>query len=153
MTFKRYFFILSALLCSVFSVAQESKGFDPVRFEADLEQFVATEAALTPQESAAFFPLYREMRRKQLAFFGEDRRLSNVDTSDDKECAKAIRRRDENDLEIKRLQRTYHEKFMRVIPASKVFKVIRAEDRFHRRLFKRRTAGGCTRNGGQKHGK
>ena len=144
---------MSALLCCMLSLAQDGKGFDPARFEADLEQFVATEAALTPQESAAFFPLYREMRRKQFAFFGEDRRLSNVDTSDDKACAKAIRRRDENDLEIKRLQRTYHEKFMRVIPASKVFKVIMAEDRFHRQLFKRHASRKCSRNGGKKNGK
>lgn len=144
--FRKYIFLLVVvLLCQVAS-AQQRKKFDPAKFEADLEQFVATEAALTPQEAAEFFPLYREMRRKQFALFGEDRRLCNVDASDDRACAEAIRRRDENDLDMKRLQQTYHEKFMRVISPSKVFRVIRAEDKFHRQLFKH------ARNNGKKQG-
>lgn len=140
------------LLCSLAAMAQGDRKFDPAKFEADLEQFVATEAALTPQEAAAFFPLYREMRRKQLAFFGEDRRLSTIDESDDKACADAIRRRDDNDLEIKRLQQVYHDKFMRVLSPSKVFRVIKAEDKFHRQLFKRHTRN-TGKQGGRAHGK
>ena len=136
-----------AFACTL-AFAQERRKFDPAKFEAELEQFITTEAALTPQEASAFFPLYREMRKKQLAYFGEDRRLRNVDSSDDKDCAEAIRRRDENDLEIKRLQQTYHEKFMRVLSPSKVFRVLRAEDKFHRQLFNRHS-----RNGARGHGK
>lgn len=135
-----------ALACTLV-FGQERRRFDPAKFEADLEQFITTEAALTPQEAAAFFPLYRDMRKKQLAYFGEDRRLCNVDSSDDKDCAEAIRRRDENDLAIKRLQQTYHEKFMRVLSPSKVFRVLRAEDKFHRQLFKRRSHSGARGHG------
>ena len=118
-------------------MAQEPKKFDPVQFEADLEQFVATEARLTPTESATFFPLYREMRKKQMAYFGYHRRWHIVDESDDKACAEAIRRMDSNDLEIKRLQQLYHEKFLHILPASKVFRIIKAEEKFHRQQFKR----------------
>ena len=148
MKIKKYILLIIVLLCCVASEAQNHRKFDPVKFESDLEQFVATEAALTPQETAAFFPLYREMRKKQFAYFGEDRRLCNVNTGDDKACAEAIRRRDENDLEIKRLQQTYHEKFMHVLSPSKVFRVLRAEDKFHRQLFNRHT-----KSGGKRHGK
>ena len=38
--------------------------FDPKRFEADLEQYITTHAALTPREAARFFPVYRQMMRK-----------------------------------------------------------------------------------------
>lgn len=134
---RRYIIVLLVLLCSVVVMAQEPKKFDPVQFEADLEQFVATEARLTPTESATFFPLYREMRKKQLAYFGYHRRWHIVDESDDKACAETIRRMDSNDLEIKRLQQLYHEKFLHILPASKVFRIIKAEEKFHRQQFKR----------------
>ena len=137
MKHRRYIIVLLVLLCSVVAMAQEPKKFDPVQFEADLEQFVATEARLTPTESATFFPLYREMRKKQMAYFGYHRRWYIVDESDDKACAEAIRRMDSNDLEIKRLQQLYHEKFLHILPASKVFRIIKAEEKFHRQQFKR----------------
>ncbi len=137
MKHRRYIIVLLVLLCSVVVMAQEPKKFDPVQFEADLEQFVATEARLTPTESATFFPLYREMRKKQMAYFGYHRRWHIVDESDDKACAEAIRRMDSNDLEIKRLQQLYHEKFLHILPASKVFRIIKAEEKFHRQQFKR----------------
>ena len=32
-------------------------GFDPKRFQAELEQFITTNACLTPREAAKFFPV------------------------------------------------------------------------------------------------
>ena len=46
-----------------------------------------------------------------------------------------MQKRDEVELELKKIQQTYHNKFFTVISASKVFDVLRAEDRFHRRAF------------------
>ena len=112
-------------------------GFDPAKFDAEMEQFITTEAALTPQESATFFPLFREMLKKRRALFDQMRRFHHVNTADDKACKDAILERDRLDLEIKQLQQEYHQKFMRVLPAGKVFKVLRAEDKFHRQMFKR----------------
>lgn len=146
MTIKKYIFLVIVTLCSILASAQEHKKFDPAKFEADLEQFITTEAALTPKEAEDFFPLYREMRNKQFAYMGEERRLRHIDTSDDKACAEAIRRRDDNDMEIKRLQQLYHEKFMRVLSPSKAFRAIRAEDKFHRQLFRRHAHGGGKKN-------
>lgn len=123
------------LLCAINMVAQREKKFDPAKFEAELEQFIAIDACLSPEESSRFFPLYREMRTKQRAFFGGDRRYRHFDFTNDKLCAEAIRSQDSNDIEMKRLQQEYHEKFMRILPASKVFKIIRAEEQFHRKAF------------------
>lgn len=147
MTLKRYIMVLVVMLCCVAASASCPEKFDPARFEADLEQFITTEAALTPGESAAFFPVYREMRKKQMAYLGEARRLHHVDASDDKACAEAIRQSDDNELAIKRLQQTYHEKFMRILSPSKVYRVLRAEDKFHRQMFRK------VRNGVKKHSK
>lgn len=111
--------------------------FDPARFEADLEQFITTAAGLTPNEASAFFPLYREMQKKQRSIYDQLRRYRHVDFNDDNACEKAISERDKLDVQIKELQQTYHNKFMKVLPARKVFLVIRAEDNFHRQAFKR----------------
>lgn len=111
--------------------------FDPVKFEKELEQFIVTEAALTPSESAKFFPVYREMRKKQIAYFGNMQRNRFVDTSDNKACERAIREADQRDLDLKLLQREYHEKFMVILSPAKAMKVIRAEEKFHRQIFRK----------------
>jgi len=46
------------------------------QFEADLEQFVTTEAGLSPQEAAVFFPVYKEMQQKQRVLFGKMRQCA-----------------------------------------------------------------------------
>ena len=78
-----------ALLTFVMSLAQaqKPKHFDPERFQRDLEQFIATQACLSPAESAEFFPIYREMRNKQWAYFATERRLRHSATSDNQACA------------------------------------------------------------------
>lgn len=133
---NRYFLLVAMLMCAIGIMAQRPSKFDPERFETELEQFVATRAGLTPAQSAAFFPVYREMRKRQLANFCMEKRLRHIDTSDDKACAEAIRSRDEGDIELKRMQQAYHERFMTILPASKVYLILRAEDAFHRQLFK-----------------
>jgi len=40
------------------------------------------------------------------------------------------------ELELKSIQQVYHNKFLNVLSASKVYDVIKAQDRFHRRMFK-----------------
>lgn len=128
------------MLCGTSVVAQKKNNFDPVKFETDLEQFIASEVGLTPGEASVFFPVYREMRKKQSAYFGEERRLRHVDPTDEKACVEAIRKRDKNDIELKVLQQTYHERFMTMLPATKVFKVLKAENKFHRQFFKKAKA-------------
>lgn len=113
------------------------QAFDPAQFQRELEQFITTNAGLTPGEAEKFFPLYREMQNKQRALFEQMRRYRFADTNNNATSEEAIRKQDELDIEMKILQRDYHEKFMRVIPAGKVFQVIKAEDKFHRQAFKR----------------
>jgi len=131
--------LLLLCVCSVGADAQKRKRFSPEKFEAELEQFIATDACLSPQEASRFFPLYREMRKKQRAYFGRDRHFNSVNPHDDEECAEAIRRHDENEIKMKELQRDYHERFMTIMPASKVYTIIKSEDKFHRQIFKRAT--------------
>ena len=115
--------------------AQPQK-FSPEKFQADLEQFITKEACLTPQEAAKFFPIYKEMQAKQRTVFDRQRQLGWGKPADEKGCEKAIRQRDEYDLELKRIQQTYHNKFLSVLSASKLYDVLKAEDRFHRQMLR-----------------
>ena len=122
---------------------QQPQKFSPEKFQADLEQFITKEACLTPQEAAKFFPIYKEMQAKQRTVYERQRQLGFGKPADEKGCEKNIRQRDEYDLELKRIQQTYHNKFLSVISASKLYDVINAEDRFHRQMLRGWNAGGA----------
>lgn len=129
------FFI--SLIC-IGTYAQKRQGkFTKERFQAELEQYITKKAGLTPNEAARFFPLYVEMRKKQQALHFETKNLKRIKPTTDTECKKNILKRDEIEIEKKLIEKTYHEKFMQVLPAKKVFDILKAEDRFHRQLFKR----------------
>ena len=63
MRISKCFIIALMTLVVSLAQAQKPKNFDPERFQRELEQFIATQACLSPAESAEFFPVYREMRR------------------------------------------------------------------------------------------
>lgn len=126
------FLLVGVLVCQ----ADEPQKFSPEKFQAEMEQFIAKEAGLTADESAKFFPLYREMQKKQRAVFGKMRQEGRVKPTDDATCKKLVQKRDEVELELKKIQQTYHNKFFTVLSPSKVFDVLRAEERFHRQAFR-----------------
>lgn len=129
---------LLALTLTAFAQGQghRQEKFSPERFQAELEQFITKEACLTPQEAARFFPVYKEMQAKQRVIFERQRQTGTVKPTDEKGCEKAIRQRDEADLELKRIQQTYHNKFLSLLSASKLYDVLKAEDRFHRQMLR-----------------
>ena len=120
----------------VVAQAQEARKFSPEKFQAEMEQFITKEAGLTAEEAAKFFPLYREMLQKQRAIFEKVRKEGFTKPVDDATCRKLVERRDACELEQKKIQQTYHQKFFSVISPSKVFDVLIAEERFHRRAFR-----------------
>ena len=97
-----------------------------------MEQFITKEASLTPEEAAKFFPLYREMQHKQRVVWQKMKDLGRNKPAEEAACKLAVQKRDELELEQKVILQTYHNKFFKVIPASKVYDVIIAENRFHR---------------------
>lgn len=137
----KYMLCMVAMLLVMMGVnAQPPKKrppFNPAKFEADLEQFITTEAGLTPAEASKFFPVYRQMMKRQRMLFDEMRRCRMYNPKDEKACELAIRKQDELDIQIKQLQQEYHSRFMFIIPASKVLGVIKAEDKFHRQMFRK----------------
>lgn len=130
---KRYLLSIAVLLLSVMSVmAHDPQKFSPEKFQADMEQFITKEASLTAEEAAKFFPLYREMQQKQRAVWNQMKDIGRNKPADETGCKQAVQKRDELELEQRRIIQTYHNKFFKVLPASKVYDVIIAENKFHR---------------------
>ena len=125
------------LLCLVMAVSVDAQGpgkFSPEKFQADLEAYITREAHFDQQEAAKYFPLLREMQSKQRAIYA--RMYKKEKPSGDAKCAEAIAAWDRANIELKQLDETYHKKMMKVVPASKVFDAIRAENNFHRDMMK-----------------
>lgn len=118
-------------------IQQKRPPFNPAKFEADMEQYITTQAGLTPQEAAKFFPVYREMTKRMRTLFDEMRREHLVNLKDDKACAEAIHRQDQRDIDLKYLQQEYHSRFMKILSPSKVMRIIKAEENFHRQAFRK----------------
>lgn len=133
--------VLMILMLCTFGVAngqhRKHPHFNPAKFEADLEQFITVNACLSPSQAASFFPVYRQMMKKQRALFDEMRRLRMINPKDNEACEEAIRKQDELDIQIKQLQQEYHGRFLMMLPANKVLSIIKAEEKFHRQIFKK----------------
>ena len=133
--------VLIILMLCTFGVAngqhRKRPPFNPAKFEADLEQFITVNACLSPSQAASFFPVYRQMMKKQRALFDEMRRLRMINPKDNEACEEAIRKQDELDIQIKQLQQEYHGRFLMMLPANKILSIIKAEEKFHRQIFKK----------------
>ena len=133
--------VLMILMLCTFGVAngqhRKRPPFNPAKFEADLEQFITVNACLSPSQAASFFPVYRQMMKKQRALFYEMRRLRMINPKDNEACEEAIRKQDELDIQIKQLQQEYHGRFLMMLPANKVLAIIKAEEKFHRQIFRK----------------
>lgn len=133
--------VLMILMLCTFGVAngqhRKHPPFNPAKFEADLEQFITVNACLSPSQAASFFPVYRQMMKKQRALFDEMRQLRMINLKDNEACEEAIRKQDELDIQIKQLQQEYHGRFLMMLPANKVLSIIKAEEKFHRQIFRK----------------
>ena len=122
-----------AIIAAVNVCAQGQKPkFSPEQFDAELHQYIVQEAGLTHEEAMRFFPLYNELQFKLREVFAKQRMQAKVKPTDEEGCRKTVRERDRLELELKTIQQTYHNKFLEVLSASKVYDIIKAEDRFHR---------------------
>lgn len=142
MRLLKIFYLALFLFCMPFYVVAENPEsgrpkFDPMKFQADLEEFITSDAGLTPAEAAKFFPVYRAMMKEQRQYFERMRHYRHTDTSDDKASREAIIQSDLIDIHLKKIQQSYHQKFLKILAPGKVLRILKAEARFHRRAFKR----------------
>ena len=132
------FFLLFSFISGY---AQEKKKFDLKAYQTAKENIIKQEANLTEKEATAFFPVYHEMLQKRFDANREVRkemkRLMNAATVSDAEYQKNI----EEQIKVKEkevaIEKEYFEKFKKILPIEKLFKVYAAEAKMNREMLKK----------------
>ena len=142
--------IVAAVSLSAQSQDREYRPFDSKKFEQQLEEFVVKKAGFTQAEADIFLPVYREMRQKQVELMQGKAPKEKPKT--EKDWANLIRERDNAEVKLKNIQQTYHNRMLKVVPASRLALALRAEEEFHREAFRqvhsKRGKGNARRNRG-----
>lgn len=134
------FFIV---MCSFATLLNAMEGcnqhWTPEEFREKQKEYIIDKANLTKEEAAKFFPIYFELqnRKKQmnddawaLLRKGKDDKTSEKEYDEIMEAVYDIR------IATNRLEKTYYEKFKKILSNKKIYMVQRAEMRFNRELLK-----------------
>lgn len=104
------------------------------------QAYLAEKAGLTQQEAADFFPIYFKLQQLKKenneAAWQIAKKVNKDKQATESDYEKAIKAFIEADQKNAELEKTYLEKGSKIIPASKIFKIIRAEIMFNRNMLK-----------------
>lgn len=110
--------------------------FNPDQYEKGLMAAITRDAKLTQREAEAFFPIYKEMRKKMMAIYAKQRTMfSKKNVKGEEAMLNAIKNFDATEIELKKLQQSYHLRLLKKLPASKVFMCIKAEERYNKQMM------------------
>ena len=121
---------------------KEKRPFSPEEFQARQRAFITERAALTTEEADAFFPLFFELQKKKFEIehdVRKDARKPQGEKMNEEECREFVYRMADTKIEIARLEREYTDKYLNVLSACKLQKVLHAEGAFQRHLMKEMT--------------
>lgn len=132
------------LLCIVMSVAWAVDGCNQHRlsreeFQAKQKTYIVEKAGLTSSEAAEFFPVYFELQDRKKALQdeawnllrrGKEEGLTELQYEEIMEGVFDAR------IAIDRLDKTYFDKFKKILSCKKIYLVQKAEMRFHRELLR-----------------
>lgn len=134
---KKYLLMLMVLALTAVSATAQHKGkFDPNKFKADLHAYIVKEVQLTEAEQARFFPVWDEMMDKQRDIFLTLKQLRHQKNMTDVQAKQNILRCDLLESQLKQIERNYHLRMLKVLPATKLFYVFKAERQFRRQTLR-----------------
>ncbi len=137
-------FLLIVLLGSVLLTAgaqrkENPPKFSPEDFKKNIEAFITEEASLTSKEAAQFFPLFHEMHDKQRdlnnKLFNAERAGEQGDMTE-AQYKELLTLQSNTAVQNAQIQSEYIKKFLKVMSAKKVYKAIKAETKFHRKMLR-----------------
>lgn len=131
------------MVCGVMPLLQAADGCDQrltqEEFRAKQKAYITEKAGLTKEEAAKFFPLYFDLqdKKKQLndEAWGLIRKGKNENTTEAQyeEIMEGVY---DARIASDRLEKTYFDKFKKILSCKKLYLIQRAEMRFHRELLK-----------------
>lgn len=101
--------------------------------------FITENLNLSPDEAEVFWPVYNEMsnKREELIFnsFGPFPEKDEKKELTEEEAKEQMAQRFDNEEALLKLKREYHEKFLEILPATKVLMLYEVENRFRGHLI------------------
>ena len=150
---KKLILILTLFCCStIFVVAQQQqkKNFSHEEYCKNQKEFITKHAKLTPEEAEKFFPLFFELQKSKWEINKNSRKQIRKKERGEKpteeEYNNLVNEIADAKIKIAKLEKSYIEKYLQIIPASKIYDVQRAEDRFQREMIKNMARGRHKRN-------
>ena len=135
----RYFITLAACLFCMTTLAQKKNPSNEAEFRTKQQAYMTKKAALTPEESEKFFPLYFEFQDKKKTINKEAweiaRKGKNPETTDT-EYKEIIDIFFDNQETIAKLEKEYIKKYRAFLSDKKVYMVYWAERKFTRNMLK-----------------
>lgn len=112
----------------------------PDEFREMQKVYIIEVVGLTKEESAKFFPIYFELQDRKKKLYDESWSLmrkgmeENIPESQYQEIIEQVCN---NRIASDRLEKTYLDKFKRILSAKKIYLIQRAEMHFHKDLIKK----------------
>lgn len=108
-------------------------------FRAKQKAFIIEKASLTTQEAERFFPMFFELQDRKQQLNDEAWNLlrkGKEDNLSEEQYAEILEGVYDARIAADRLEKSYYEKFKKVLSSKKIYMVQRAEMHFHRELLK-----------------
>lgn len=140
---KRTLTFLLIVMLPLIVLAQRGPRFEEnrERIEARKVAHITDELDLSPKEAQSFWPVYNEFNDKREAIVAASRATrreltkSEIDQLTEAEARKMADEQLIHAQQMLDLRKTYHTKFLEVLPAVKVLKLYKAEEDFKRLLL------------------
>lgn len=136
---------LTALLLAAGGIHAQDKSdqrLSEEEFREKQKAFIAQRAALSPEESQKFFPLFFELQDKKKALNDSVRRnmrqIKRMKTVTPVQYERALDQMYDNRVRAAQMDKEYYLKFKGMLSPQKIYKVQRAEMHFKRDIVKKK---------------
>lgn len=114
--------------------------FNPEEFKNRMESFIREKVGLTQAEGEKLFPLFYEMKGKQMNInraIAKLKRNPSGNGAGTTNYSSVVSKIVSLNVELSKVQQTYYNKMCKVVDAKKVFDLMLAEDAFHREMLRK----------------
>lgn len=127
------------IVCSLAMAQAQQHPLNKQQFRERQKKYLTEKAALSSKEATAFFPLYFELQDKKHNLNKEawsKLRREQKEKLTDSEYSKIIDDVAKARIASDELEYEYIQKYKKILPAKKIYRIQRAEMHFHRDLLK-----------------
>lgn len=116
--------------------------FNFEQFKRDLQGYITREAGLNPTEATHFFPVFFEMKAKTHNLErqkGRALRQAAKENMNDRDCQRILAETIQLNQKVQRIEADYQQRLTHLIGPKKMIKVLHADRRFGRKMFRQMT--------------